>query len=567
MIYDLIVIGAGPTGLSVAVDAQQSGVDHILVLEAGEAAVPASVVGHYGLTVRFRAEVERIDEFRPGEVLVETGQESFVARNVIEVATPAYGDPEVPIESSVSDRVHVRRVEGEELAGADVLVVGRGDEAVAAVLELLAAGAAPVAAFTGRVTSLSRVAREAMASAEHRREVTVLWRSEVEEVVDVDGYPMVFWTNRMTPALQFDHVIFVVPGLHSHDHPDTASAIMTVDPMADEDHLVGPARVWETIGSDRTRFPGIRPIAARHERTHKVEQLRLEHYNATITYFDHSHEDLWVLRVKPDRSDVAHRAGQYTTLGLGYWEPRVDDVEESLGEEKSGSLIRRSYSISSPVLDDVGYLVDPNEQDWVEFYIVRVPPTAERIPALTPRLAAKRAGDRIFLGPKITGRYTLAPVDHPDLDVVFLATGTGEAPHNAMINELFRKGHRGGIVSVVTVRHLRDLGYATLHRDLEQRFSNYSYLELPTREPDVPKLYIQDVIQSGELGEMLPGGLDPKRTHVFLCGNPAMIGLPSWEGNVPTFADPGSAVALLYERGFIPDRRKQAGNIHYEEYW
>ncbi len=274
-----------------------------------------------------------------------------------------------------------------------------------------------------------------------------------------------------------------------------------------------------------------------------------------------------MIRVRPDRADVTHRAGQYTTLGLGYWEPRVDDADEQLTDDKRQRLIRRSYSISSPIVDSVGYLLDPRDHEWMEFYIVRVPPTAERVPALTPRLAAKRVGDRIYLGPKIAGRYTLRDVDHPDLDVVFLSTGTGEAPHNAMINELLRRGHRGGIVSVVSVRNLKDLGYEQTHRDLERHHPNYHYITLPTREPEIPKRYVQDFVGSGELADLLPAEMDPTRTHVYLCGNPAMIGPPEWEDGVPVFADDSSAVAVLHSMGFVPDRRRSPGNIHYEEYW
>jgi ferredoxin--NADP+ reductase len=173
----------------------------------------------------------------------------------------------------------------------------------------------------------------------------------------------------------------------------------------------------------------------------------------------------------------------------------------------------------------------------------------------------------MYLGPKIAGRYTLDEVTDPDVDVVFLSTGTGEAPHNAMINELLRKGHRGGIVSVVSVRHLKDLGYEQTHRRLEARFPNYSYVTLPTREPEIPKRYVQGFITSGELAALLPGGLDPRRTHVYLCGNPAMIGPPSWDGSTPVFEDPNSAVAVLHGLGFRPDRRRHRGNVHFEEYW
>ena len=111
--------------------------------------------------------------------------------------------------------------------------------------------------------------------------------------------------------------------------------------------------------------------------------------NATITRFDHSHDDLWVIQVKPDRADVSHRAGQYTTLGLGYWEPRVDDAEEDLDEDRRQRLIRRSYSISSPIIDEVGYLsYDARAADLL-FEVVNRRYEAERPILMTTNLAFK----------------------------------------------------------------------------------------------------------------------------------------------------------------------------------
>ena len=58
-------------------------------------------------------------------------------------------------------------------------------------------------------------------------------------------------------------------------------------------------------------------------------------------------------------------------------------------------------------------------------------------PALTPRLFMLKEGDRLFIGEKIAGHFTLDPVKPTD-KVVFLSTGTGEAPHNYMLWELLR---------------------------------------------------------------------------------------------------------------------------------
>lgn len=562
--YDLVVIGAGPTGLSIASHAQRRGLGSVLVLESGERAVPVDAVGRYGLSVRFQFDIDRI-EAGPDSVVIESETESLRAKLAVVVSSSVGAAPPFPWAGSLDGRVHTS-LGGFEPTDRDVLVTGAGDDVVAAVEELLDAGARVVLSFAGSHADLSRVAREAIAELEHARRLTVLWHSAPSSVEDVDGYPMAFFDDRRTPDLQFDHVVALYPA----DTPASKAdgRLFTVDSIAPATDPLGPASAWDTItAAFLDELPPPKPGWPRPETTHEVEQLRVEHYNATITHFDFSHEDLWVIRVRPDQRDTVHRPGQYATLGLGYWEPRVDDADEGLTESQRSKMIRRSYSISSRIFDQYGYLVDAGEEREIEFYIVHVRPSGDRIPALTPRLAGKRVGDRIYLGPKIAGRYTLDPITDPEADVVFLATGTGEAPHNAMVTELLRKGHRGRIISIVTVRQLRDLGYVEQHHTLEKHWSNYTYLTLPTREPDVPKRYIQDVVRDGELESMLNHGLDPRRTHVFLCGNPAMIGLPEWSGHTPTFPEVEGVVEILHKRGFEPDRRGVIGNVHYEEYW
>jgi ferredoxin--NADP+ reductase len=152
--------------------------------------------------------------------------------------------------------------------------------------------------------------------------------------------------------------------------------------------------------------------------------------------------------------------------------------------------------------------------------------------------------------------------------VLLLSTGTGEAPHNAMLLELLRKGHSGPIVSAVSVRKWADLGYIDKHRALERRYPNYTYMPMPTREDDVPKRYIQSLITDNWFETQLGLTLDPERTNVFLCGNPAMIGIPEQgEDGEEHFPETVGVVQLLVERGFTVDRRREPGNIHYEEYW
>lgn len=561
MIWSLLVLGSTPAALSAAFEARRAGLVDVLVIGDREPALPTAVEGVTALRIQTGTPVVSVEE-RPDDVIVESDAESFRARVCVDgrLLDAPGPPPDIPVARSVADRV---RSDVGEVREHDVLVVGDGEAAVAAAVRAEAAGGRVVLAFTGDIDALTRLSQMTLTRMEKAGRLTILWRSALSAVDDVGGLPMAFFDDPRTPDLQFDDVVLAA------DHPGEAAEprgrVYTLGPGG-----ISPRHAWSLVAERHAaELPPLHPVldARRVRGIHEIRELREEHYNATITHFDHSHHDLWVLRVRPDNPGTVFRPGQYATLGLGYWEPRVDDVDEGLSPERRRSLIRRSYSISSPVFDEHGYLADPARSDEIELYIVHVRPAPGRIPALTPRLADKRPGDRVYLGPKMAGRYTLDPVTDPLSDVVFLATGTGEAPHNAMITELLRKGHTGAIVSVVGVRRLADLAYADAHRRLESRFPQYRYITLPTREPGVEKRYIQDLVSSGELASLVPHRLDPGRTHVFLCGNPAMIGLPSWDGDVPVFPPEPGAVEALVARGFTVDRRGAVGNVHYEEYW
>ncbi len=305
----------------------------------------------------------------------------------------------------------------------------------------------------------------------------------------------------------------------------------------------------------------------------ELADLRQRRYNATVVSLKLLNPDLMVMRVKPDFARPPHHAGQYCTLGLGYWEPRVAGCQtEVLPPGDETKVVRRAYSISCSIESEPGRLMRLEENDWLEFYIVLVRENPDgRVPALTPRLFALREGDRIQLGERITGHYTLDPVKPGDA-VIFLGTGTGEAPHNYMTWELLSRGHNGKIMNVCCVRYARDLGYTDIHTRLMGQFPIYSYLSLTTREPGVTrKVYVQDLISSGELEERLGAPLDPATTHVYLCGNPKMIGVPvrDRDTGAMSYPQPVGAVEVLEGRGFKADvaATKFKGNIHFEEYW
>lgn len=305
---------------------------------------------------------------------------------------------------------------------------------------------------------------------------------------------------------------------------------------------------------------------------HEIEDLRTQFYNATLVRRIDVHEDLALFRVKPDEGVPKFNAGQYVTLGLGYWESRVKpSQDEHLNPKRLRKTVKRAYSIACPMLDESDNLAPCSSLDYLEFYITLVRQAAKP-PALTPRLFQLVEGDRLFAATRVVGSYVLEGIG-PEDDVIFLGTGTGEAPHNSMVCELLNAGHSGKIVSATCVRLRRDLGYVGAHGKLEKQYPNYKYLQFTTREnenmnPGVPgyvgKQHLQGVVKTGVLQEAAGVSLDPSRTHVFLCGNPAMIGYQP--PGSPPLETPGM-LQVLEEMGFNSDGEAGPGNIRFEKYW
>ncbi len=577
--YDLIVIGGNAGGLSVAISSLRSGLPRVRVVEPGSAVAFPEMVPENQIEVGYGEQLISIDA--DGDLLViVTSQRTYRARGCL--IADRHRDPawSPPLPVTLTDHVTVDELP-EWLNDRDILVVGYTNKAAELVAEAAAAGAGVVMAAGGMDPGqLAPAADAVLRRLERERRVTVLFRAVPDEIGADGEFPVAYFSDRRTPDLEFDHVVFASERIR-----------LPVDELGVSDAAIASNKVWFLGSPEEGRdlptghaweignllaeacFPELEIVAprsivqrrARHESV--VGELREESYNATIMAFEQRHSDLWVLRVRPDHGDTSHIPGQYASLGLGYWEDRVDDFVDPDIDDKWSKLIRRSYSISHPMFETSGYLAPPDTEE-LEFYIVLVQSDEEHIAALTPRLGKLQVGDRIYLGPKVAGRYTLSAVTNPEMAVVFFATGTGEAPHNSMITELLRKGHTGPIVSTVTVRNWQDLGYLETNRRFEERFPNFHYLPMPTREANVPKRYLQDLIRDGDIEEKIGGSFDPANTHAFLCGNPAMIGLPEEdEDGVSKFPETTGVVELLAERGFTLDLRNQPGNIHFEEYW
>ncbi len=143
--------------------------------------------------------------------------------------------------------------------------------------------------------------------------------------------------------------------------------------------------------------------------------------NSTVTKRTEINHGLLVLQVTPDQPLPPFKAGQYTVLGLPGSAPRSGYADPEDPPLDPAKVIKRAYSIASSSL----------EGTYLEFYIALV-----RTGALTPRLFALQPGDRIWLGTKIVGMFTLDDVP-AERQLVFVATGTGLAPYLSMLRSAY----------------------------------------------------------------------------------------------------------------------------------
>jgi ferredoxin--NADP+ reductase len=303
----------------------------------------------------------------------------------------------------------------------------------------------------------------------------------------------------------------------------------------------------------------------------EVEELRRRHYNATVGEEHIHHGSVMILRVKPDRPMPAPRAGQWLELGLGIWEPVKEGALAGTPRRlPPDALVKRAYSVSSPILSpDRSRLVEPGDYEGIEFFLSLVIPPAERagrVPNLTGRMFCLQPGSRLFLSEAPEGDYLLEPV-RPEEDVLFVATGTGEAPHNLMIWDLLRGGHEGRVASIVSARHREDLVYHDAHTRLAELFPRYRYHGYATRGEGADGRHVQELLADGTLESRAGFPLRPGSTRVYLCGNPGMIGPPRMLQGERVFPGEQGMVELLEARGFNADPGRGAVDVHYERYW
>ena len=265
--------------------------------------------------------------------------------------------------------------------------------------------------------------------------------------------------------------------------------------------------------------------------------------NATVSQPVFVTSETMILRVRTDNWELPEfTPGQFAVLGLPGKSARTEVSDLEIEMPQRDKIIRRAYSITS----------SSEQKEYLEFYITLV-----RSGTLTPRLFALKEGDRVLLGPNIRGLFTLDKIP-PESNLIMLATGTGIAPYISMIRTSLLSNRKRKFTIIQGARHSWDLGFRSELATLARLSKNFHYLPVISRpsEEITPwggeTGYVQDIWSRRLITE--EWGFEPtaENTHIFLCGNPAMI---------------SDAVKLVGKEGFKEDTRKQQGSVHLERYW
>ena len=257
MLNDLIIIGAGPAGLSMAAEARANGIapDKLLVIEKGEAhswsirkfypdakLVEANYKGkpavcngvlciadmskdetlsyldqaieEHQIDVHYQESVSAITPQADGTFEIRANQNTYTCK-VCVIAIGILGRPNKPdykVPPKVRKRVHYD-VTSEQYEDQKMLVVGGGDSASEYAQYLLQCDNQVSLSYRrdsfDRMTRLNRESLEALGE---RGQVQILRSSNIEAIEEQEGRPHVRFAEEEHKDCNFDHIIYALGG-------------------------------------------------------------------------------------------------------------------------------------------------------------------------------------------------------------------------------------------------------------------------------------------------------------------------------------------------------------------
>jgi ferredoxin--NADP+ reductase len=305
-------------------------------------------------------------------------------------------------------------------------------------------------------------------------------------------------------------------------------------------------------------------------------------YNATLVGRAEIVPGSVVLRIEPDKRPFEFEPGQYAVLGLKASEARVGEADADrpaielalapagqpdglLAVESQAATAARMAADPDRILRRAFCMTSNSRiSEYLEFYVTLI-----LSGELTPRLFNLQVGDRLFIGPRAEGIFTLdgSSTKH----VLMVATGTGLAPYMSMMRNELEPGIQGRLaeealgqcdgprqyVMVHGARTSWDLAFRTELTGLSRRCENFHYIPVITRPHEDDSWsgrtgYLQTVVASSAIEEVTGLVVTPDDFEIFVCGNPDMV---------------DSVIDWAQERGFTLGSGTEQGSIHAEKFW
>ncbi len=258
--YDVLIVGAGPAGISMAVECRRAGIaaDRIAVFEKGavhawsirklyadDKLVTANFKGNeavcrgvlcipdlgkddvlsyldkairdHDIHVRYEEGVHAIEPLDGGGFLVTTQKGSYRGRICV-IAIGVFGRPRKPdykIPAAVRKRVHFT-VNSTKIENAAVLVVGGGDSASEYVQYLVQLGNRVTLSYRrAEFTRMNDLNRASLLALEERGEARVLRSSTVTKLEVAGDRPRVVFADGEPEV--FDHIVYALGGTTPED--------------------------------------------------------------------------------------------------------------------------------------------------------------------------------------------------------------------------------------------------------------------------------------------------------------------------------------------------------------
>jgi len=275
-------------------------------------------------------------------------------------------------------------------------------------------------------------------------------------------------------------------------------------------------------------------------------------YNASAKIVISS-DEARVIRVYPDTYKMKYKPGQYGSLGLK-------------SQNDPDKIVKRAFCISSSMINILnGELIDHDNIDYYEFYFNKVPKNDRE--QLTPKLFGLSNGDRLFCGEKIVGYYTTDNLND-GMNVLLLGTSTGESPNNSIVTELLLYEKASRICNVAIGSPKWESLYMKQHQVLMKLYKNYLFRSIHTQKiSDLENMIALGLNDEDYSIDNFGFNLNSKSSHVFLSGDPAMIGASKKKGRWEYEHSKGGVIPVLTANGFEISTRFKPGNVEYECYW